>query len=217
MAEIPKWACRSLNPESIKKIEEAVAQAETRTTGEIVPMIVRRSSSTGHVAPLLILAGLCIVLASEAFVRVSEHAWGLWAEVGLILLVSGVGVVLSRLSFVQRWFTLDADLDQQVRMRAVAEFHEYGLSRTQGGTGILLLTSLMEREAVVLADKSISDQLPPETWAEVIQTLIQGVKEDNLATGYVRAIAQCGEILARRFPNHAHNPDEMRNHLVLKT
>ena len=49
MVEVPKWAQGVLRPERIQLVEDAVKSAERETSGEIVPMIVRRSSTLGHV------------------------------------------------------------------------------------------------------------------------------------------------------------------------
>ena len=61
----------------------------------------------------------------------------------------------------------------------------------------------MERRAVVLADKSIKDKLPPETWTEVCNILIDGIKEGNMGLAFKSAIEKCGDILAPDFPNSA--------------
>lgn len=52
VGNFPSWARSVLKPEDLPKISEAVRRAEMKTTGEIVPVIVHRSSVVGHV-PLM--------------------------------------------------------------------------------------------------------------------------------------------------------------------
>ncbi len=43
------WARRALGNDGADRIEAAIAEAESHTSGEIVPILVRRSSTVGHV------------------------------------------------------------------------------------------------------------------------------------------------------------------------
>jgi putative membrane protein len=138
-----------------------------------------------------------------------------WVVLDLVLLLA-LACIAGRIQAVQRWLTTAGDRALQAGMRAEVEFYEHGLQHTAGGTGILLFVSLMERRAVVLADKSISDLLPAETWNEVIELLLSGLRKGDLAAGFVKAIERCGEILARHFPRQGSDNDELRNALVIK-
>ena len=64
MDTLPSWATRALGAQGHERIEAAIARAEARTSGEIVPLLVRRSSTVGHV-PLLATALLLIVRAAR--------------------------------------------------------------------------------------------------------------------------------------------------------
>jgi putative membrane protein len=65
IGNFPSWARGILKPEDREKISEAVRRAEIKTTGEIVPMIVQKSSVSGHVALMMTLVFLVIILVLE--------------------------------------------------------------------------------------------------------------------------------------------------------
>ena len=211
------WARRVLGNDGAERIEAAIAEAESHTSGEIVPILVRRSSTVGHV-PLVsfTLLLLCVFLSD-----LPAHLAGLggpnWVWLGACwLLAGGLALGLSRLDAVQRLLTPRIDQMQQVDQRAEIEFYELEMSQTQDRTGILLFVSLMEHRAVVLADHSISDKLDAETWQELVALMIQGVKRGDLAKGMEQAIQRCGELLSPHFRIADDDINELRDHLVIK-
>lgn len=215
---LPDWARGPLGgADGVARIEAAIARAERRTSGEIVPVVVRRSSTIGHV-PLLAFA---LLLALFALVEVSLHASALggppllWAA-GAALLAAGLALGLARLDTVQRALTPRLDQMHQVDLRAQIEFYELALAHTEGRTGVLLLVSLMEHRAVVLADRGIAERLPPEIWEEVVGRMVEGVKAGDLAGGMERAIARCGELLAGEFPLAPGDVNELRDRLIVR-
>ncbi|MEQ1878469.1 MAG: TPM domain-containing protein [Bdellovibrionia bacterium] len=199
----------------IKKIEDAVARAEEKTSGEIVPMIVRGSSVHGHVE-LLLAALLAIVALSFNwyFASIVEAHW--WIGLAEAVVVLATVLTVGKTDWALRVLTPNADLYAQAFARAKNEFWGAGLQKTDGSTGVLLFVSKAEHWAVVLADKSIADKLPPETWKSVVDALIGGIKNGDIAKGYVDAIEKTGAILAEHFPIRPQDKNELPNKLILK-
>lgn len=218
---VPGWAKRYLDESSFARIEKAVAAAETRTSGEILPMIVRRSSATGHVWPTTVLIFL-VVLFPLYFelqhwgVLVGTPTWQAVTTATFVVVSLGLGWTLAQFPFLQRWLTNRGDLTMQVLNRARLEFYEADLHLTRHASGILLMVSLMEHQVVVLADPAISDHLPPETWAEVRDHLLDGIRQGDLARGFDSAIGKCGEILAKHLPIRPDDTNEIHDALVIK-
>lgn len=214
---LPGWARQSLGAEGAGRIERAIAEAESRTSGEIVPMLVRRSSTVGHV-PML-----CFCLLLLAVLLLDLPAWltGLggphWAWVAACWgVTAGLALGLSRLDATQRLLTPRGDQDQQVDLRAEVEFYELGITETRDRTGILLFVSRMEHRAVVLADRSIAQRLDAAVWQELVDRMILGVKRGDLAGGLSEAVLRCGELLAPHFPIADGDVNELRDRLVVK-
>jgi putative membrane protein len=217
MSELPGWARSALGPQGAEQIEAAIAEAESHTCGEIVPVVVRRSSTVGHVPVLALCLLLVLILLPDLP--------GLQAELGgplavwLIadfLLAAAAAMGLSRLGAVQRLLTPGLDRIRQVDLRAQLEFYELGMENTEARTGVLLLVSLMEHRAVVLADRGIAQKLDKEIWLEMVQLMVDGVKQHDLGSGMSSAVKRCGELLAPHFPIAADDANELRDHLVVK-
>ncbi len=217
MEEIPSWARSVLGNDGAERIESAIADAESRTSGEIVPLLVRRSSTVGHVALVSFTLLLLCVLLSDLPAHLTELGGPYLAWLGACwLLAGGLALGVSRLDAVQRLLTPRSDQMRQVDLRAQIEFYELEMSQTQDRTGILLLVSLMEHRAVVLADRSIAGKLDAKVWQELVDLMIQGVKRRDLAAGMTQAIQRCGELLSPHFPIADDDINELRDHLVVK-
>ena len=217
MLDIPKWAKGYLRPERVRLVEDAIRAAEARTSGEIVPMIVRRSSTIGHVPVLL----ACLLVAAFfgvdgpgwQYEMLGEHwAWYLADTVALLLLAGQ----LARIPLLQRLLTSRDDQALQVDMRAQIEFYRSNLHATADATGVLLMVSLMEHRAVVLADEAIAAKVPSETWDEVIALTIDGIKKGHVGLGLAAAIERCGDILATEFPIGKDDVNELRDTLIIR-
>ncbi len=215
--EIPNWSKSYLKQERVQLVLNAIKEAEKKTAGEIVPMIVRRSSTIGHVPVILLGIFVILFLALDVSSIQTEFLGGSWLWYALdFIVIASLAVLLSRLTFIQRFLTSRADQEDQVDMRAEVEFYESGINETKGATGILLYTSLMEHRAVVLADQAISEKVPKETWSEVCSLLTAGIKNGNIGIAYSNAIKRCGDILANDFPIQPDDVNELRDHLVIK-
>ena len=217
MLDIPRWLKHYINTDGVGRIQNAITRAEATTRGEIVPMIVHRSSHVGHAPYLLAALGSIVALVIAIGLMAMHFSW--WHD--FILLVAAamgfiVGLIVARLDVGQRFAIPFEDRLHQVERRAELEFYEAGLNKTAGQTGVLLFVSIMERRAVVLADQGISSKLPVEVWTDVVEDMTNGIRQGDMASGMIQGIQRCGDILSRHFPPVADDKNELMNRLIIK-
>lgn len=215
--KIPLWAHDILHERDFDKISEAVKHAEATTLGEIVPMIVKRSSVASYLPfqiTLVMLVGILVLQVPQADFFAQFNAY--WVLFFMAALCYGLSILLSHSYLFQRFFIPVRDQIFQVEARAHLEFYRQGLNRTKKHTGVLLFVSLMERRAVVLADEAIAQKLPHDTWTQVCLMLVDGVKKGQTGEGFSNAIKKCGEHLTQHFPSHGSKGNELGNQLILK-
>lgn len=207
----------------LESIAEAVRSAESSTSGEIVPVL---ASSSDDYDRACFLSG---ILFSLIFTVVFSCVWVLVPD------LFGDSVIAATLTFVaiqfmglvagfyastaidglRKAFIPHRILKRQVSRAAHQAFLQFQITHTENATGILIYVSLFERTVVVLADRSINQKKSKETWDEVRDLLINGLKENKGARGFVEAIHKCGEILAKEFPIQANDQNELKNELRL--
>ncbi len=214
---LPYWIRRYLSQSSLTQITTAIHGAERATTGEIVPMVVRRSTPTGHVFPLAVLGLWLLYFTAEIGLRLDAWRTPHLAFVALDLAVLAIVAYAASLSYlVQRLLTSRKDLEHHVRLRAELVFGAAKLHETTNATGILLFVSVAERRAVVLGDRNVAKLLPQECWTEVVDLMIHGIKRDGLGRGLADAVTRCGILVAAVHPSPDGGPNELRDTLVIK-
>lgn len=184
-----------------KRIADAVKEAESRTSGEIVPVIVARSatyaSSLWKAAMIGVLPGLIL----HEWVAVAGSGWGPdpWLA-QLMPLTMLLGALL--FAGLARWIPAfhrmlvpEAEMIEAVHARAQQAFLENEVFDTRERTGILLLVSLFEHRVEVLGDSGINSKVQEDDWGDVVTDIIGGVKEGDPTGGLVKAIHHCGDLL----------------------
>lgn len=224
------FADKLLSREELDRLSKAIAEAEKKTSGEIKLMIVKNSSKFPDLFRTLVLIFIALILLLE---------WWFWPELlfrrfgggltrygfggsggvflSLAFLISLVlAAIFQNFDFVKRLLTRSSVLAQWVWLRAELEFHREGMGKTEGRTGILILLSLFEHRAVVLADKAINEKLDKDVWQNVVDSVVDGVKKGQLAENLELAIQQCGNHLAKHFPIKPGDTNELSNTVIVK-
>jgi putative membrane protein len=197
--------------EQKEQIRQAVAQAEARSAGEIVPMVVDQS---GHYIQFALTGAIFFAF----FVAVIWMTIRPTATVPQILLIEFFAFWLSffliqRVAPIWSWLIPEALKDRVVRRRAEEAFYANRLHETREKSGVLILLSLMEHRVQILADIGIHQRVPPETWEKLVQQITSGVKEGHPFEALRGAIDACGQLLAEHFPKRPDDTDELPNQL----
>lgn len=206
---IPNWIHSFIDASGLEQIEKSVQEAEVHTQGEIVPMIVRSSSTKRHL-PLqifLMLTILCLIFLK----------FFTWPILFLGILLSALASPwIAKCPTLQRLLLPKKDQANDVFHRAHYEFSEQGLMNTKDRTGILIFVSLMERRCVVLADKGIATKVDSNIWDDIISDLISEIQRKQAHQGFKIAIQKCGEILTQHLPAQSKNSNELANRLIIR-
>src|SRR5512133_2693597 len=138
---------RAFGQEARTRIEAAVRAAESRSTGQIVPVVVEKSA--GY--PEARYRGGFLGAALVTLVVLGLHLPLTLAELPVLQLAAGiVGALLALWDPVERVLAGRTELELAVRDRALRAFRENKLDATADGTGVLVFASLSERRAVVM-------------------------------------------------------------------
>jgi putative membrane protein len=216
------------------RIAAAVADAESRTSGEILCVLeTDRHIYWEWVLGLSALAAFALpFLATLAGFGPGElldwlvGGWlpphAAWADTAIVevyaavqlLLFLALAFILSKTALAQRLAPLSLRR-ARVHELALKQFLARGLHLTEGRTGVLIFVSLGDHVAEIVADEGIHARVSAETWGEADALLLARLKADDIAGGFEAAIARVGAVLAEHFPPSPHNPDELPNRLIV--
>lgn len=190
------------SPEDLDRIKKAVHDAESKISGEIVPVFVERSgfySIANYRAALIGAASLfLLIIIFDRYVP-SLAVYDPVLIFSLVMLGGFIGALKSHfLNPVKRFMLSQGHLDQATRKRAETAFLEEEVFNTRQRTGILIFISFFEHEVIVMADKGISKVVDQKEWDTLVRIIIEHIKKGKITDGIVSAITRCGDILLEK-------------------
>lgn len=219
-------------------IEKSIKEAESRTSGEIVTMVVERSDGYRDIDVIggITIAAMISVFPAEIVYANSEFllrkiipsmSWfsqipdgtrfvtGLTAFIALtIILHFPVKLLFIKFPKLKRLFLSIKRMDAEVRERALSGFHEHGLGNTRDATGVLFLISIFERRVHVLADHGIYTKIRQETLDKYAASISKGIASGKGAESLCGAIKDAGDELGRHFPGKSDDKNELSDRII---
>ena len=213
--------------QELKKISEAIAKAEKRTSGEIAVTYINQSDSYAiyelFAALILGLIYINILLLNYSSINtfVSNHTWEssnqlTAAFIGLSSFVMiAVFYLIMNFPFIDRLIVPKKIMKKKVEDRAYLHFIKAGLTETRDRTGILIFISNLERRVVIIADKGINDKIEQDVWGKFLDIIVSGIKRNNLTDSLVSVIKRSGHILEEHFPIKPDDTNELSNDVTI--
>lgn len=201
-------------------IKKAVGDAESKTSGEIVPFFV---ASSDDYEESNLRAALSLGLLGLGVSAVLSFTWSLpfvittW-EVALFgVIMSILGYVLSKfIDPIRKFFTSDELMQERVEERALREFLADEIFATENRTGILIMISHFEHLVEVIGDSGINSHVDQKVWAEVVNLIITGIKDKDPTSGIIAGINKCGQLLVEAgVDKPSGNPNELSDDIRL--
>lgn len=194
-----------------ERIVTAIHKAEATTAGEIVCVLARASSDYAY-APLIWSAFVALAAPWPliAFSQLSAERIFL-----LQLAVFFIASVLLSLGHMRMWLVPRRVKRARAFRAAVEQFHIRGLARTADRTGVLIFVSMAEHYARVVVDDGIAAKVPQNEWQSAVNLLVECMREDRVADGFVGAINYCAPLLAKHFPPRPDDVNELPDRLWL--
>ncbi len=223
-----KRASQFISAADKEAVERAVAEAERKTSGEIVPVVATASGRYDRAEDIVgVLTALLAVSLTWIYFQEIGPGHGDWAAAHILTLsllaVLGLFVggfiagsaAATYFPSLKLPFLTKKEMQEEVERSAAAAFHRFRLRKTQGSVGVLIYLSLFEHRVRVLADDAIQDKISQSDWEAVRDLIIAGMRKRRPGEGLCQAIAKCGDLLSGSFPIEPGDTNELSNELRL--
>lgn len=187
--------------QELERIKAAVREAESKISGEIVPVFVEKSGfySVANYRASLVGAALIFLVIVITDRYVPSVAIYDRDPLLIFVFVSLAGFLFALLANffnpVKRLMLSQYHLDQATKKRAENAFLEEEVFNTRQRTGIMIFVSFFEREVIIMADKGISKMVDQKVWDSLVRGIIENVRNGKITEGMEAAIKKCGDIL----------------------
>lgn len=198
--------------EEKERLKTTTQEAESRTIGEIVVMVVDRSD---HYIEAEILGGVLLGSLLSLILDLLFFHSSIWSYVPLsFLFFFPCRFLFQRIDILKRLFIGIRRKEEAVRLRAERAFFEKGLYKTKKNTGVLFFLSLLERKVWVLADKGIYEKMDQKTLNRYAHEVSRGIREGRACDVLSKAIQEIGVLLSRHFPIIPDDTDELSDDVM---
>lgn len=200
-----------ISSDGMRRIEAAVAEAETATSAELVAVVAQRAGeyrSTGLTIAILgsFLAGFGVWLLSP------------WSGAGEVLFVEFAAflVLFAGLELTPLGDRLTPDFlkTEAARRLARSVFLEHGLAATPERNAVMFFVSGAERYVEVIADEGAAARISAAEWNGIIDSFSESVRAGRMEEGYLGAIASLRGLLAKNFPPEQSSPNRISNRVI---
>jgi putative membrane protein len=202
----------------LARIKQAVNQAESQISGEIVPVIVSKSASytiANYKGSLFAAAFifLSIIFVDRYVPKLAVYDPFLIFFIVVLAAIAG-GLAAHFFDGVKRMLIGQHYMDRATYQRAETAFLEEEVFNTRQRTGIMIFISFFEHEVIVMADRGISRVVEQKEWDKVVNSLTQHIRNDKVVEGLEVALKRCGEILLEKgFHKTPDDENELRDDL----
>jgi len=201
------------SPADREAIVAAVAVAESRTSAEIVPMVVEASDDYPKAGlACAVVVGLCagLVLCLAFGTR------NLW----LFLLFGGLFALAGfeaakRCPDLKRLFVSKTRRLAETKQAAQAAFFNHGLTETKHRNAVLVYISVFERLVFIQPDKGLVGLLDAAALDAATAALTQGIAAGRQTEALVACLNTLADQLAPHFPPDDADTDEIKNLIII--
>jgi len=224
----------TLSPDDRQRIADAVARAETKTSGEVCCVLTEEASEYREV-PLAWAALAALVLPPVALLfgfhplALQEMVSGWAAEqstdaarevflalgsyaIAQAILFAAVALIVS-IPAVRRLMT--PSFVKRHRVRRMARHHFATLvARLAEGAYAMIYVSRFDRMVEIVVSESAGKACDDAAWHKAASTLGEALGRDQAGDGFVAAIGICGTELAAHFPPGAGKENRLPDSLI---
>jgi putative membrane protein len=192
------------------RVTEAVEEAETKTSAEVVVAIHPQSGSYRDVdylcGLLLALIGLLFIVFNPWTLHPPQF---LPLEMAVLFVIGMLGC--SVCPPLRRLLSTRKRRESQLQTTAATLFVEEGVANTRARTGVLIYLSRLEQQVEVIADVGIADGIEPDAWSQCLFELKKIDSAGDTAEALLDGIRRLGDVLSEHLPAGEDNPDEIPN------
>lgn len=216
-----------LDAAGFEKIQQAVKNAESKTSGEIAVCLASESSdySVWELVASIIGSLICFGILlpfSDNIRRFYEKfnwfcpEWFLPATFGIAAFAFIlIFFMLFNIPSLDRLIIPAGFRRKTVSRRAFCAFAETGVYCTEKHNGILIFVSYLEREVRIIADKGISDKISGNMWQLIADSLSSELYKKKGVDAFCDAIEKCGDLLSMHFPIQKDDVNELSDGLLI--
>ena len=200
-------------------IKTLIGEAEKKTSGEMVPMIIHHSDvyPAAHFRAAIIVSFLFSLALYFSPLSIINPIYFLWIQIpGLF-----AGYWLGHIPVVKKFLITESEIEHEVTQRAHQAFFHHHLHLTKNHNGVLIFVSMMEKKIKIICDIAIAKKIEQKIWDEILCQFSVVAQTGDITKGMIEAIDAVANVLQNYFPKIEAdiaeiNSNELANDLIIE-
>ncbi|HMQ10711.1 MAG TPA: hypothetical protein PKC21_07600 [Oligoflexia bacterium] len=211
----PLWIQDWIKKDFSQAIEQAIENAEKKCALDFFPVVVKSSTTLGHIFPLLTLLLFAVYVSALTLIPLPKLGlWGVGVHGMMVLIMMILAYSLSENLWLARWLTAKKDQRYSVEQAARLAYYEHAIDQHPS---VLIFVSLMERQVVVLCNEKVQAKLKGDIFKDHINKLLPLLKRKQLQQALCQCIAGLANSMQQAFPLQGEKPkNALSNKVLLK-
>ena len=110
---------------------------------------------------------------------------------------------------------LDHRCKEDALQKAVAVFERLGMHKTADRHGVLIYVAVTDRKLAVIGDRGIHECVGEDYWRRVAAAVTDHFRNERPREGFLHAVGDVGEMLARHFPRRPDDQNELSDQVSI--
>ena len=106
------------------------------------------------------------------------------------------------------------DLKEDPVSAGQREFIRLGMDKTRERNAVLIYVAPRAQEFAVIGDEEVRRRCGAELWQQVADKMSEHFGQDQFSDAIIEAIAYLAGVLAKHFPRHWRNPNELPDDVI---
>lgn len=197
---------KAISKQFKEDIKSLIAEYETKTSAQIVPVLLNSSDSypSAHFRWALLLSLTFPVLLYISPLTFNDPIEFLVAQACGII----IGFLIAFHPKVKRFLLFRKHMNEEVYQRAIQAFHEHNLSQTPQRNAVLIFISFFERRIHIIADSGALEKISNKKWEDLIKEQLGSLKKGQYEESLMELIHGTGHLLAEHFKQVTNNYED---------
>ena len=199
-----------LNEDEKQQISKEIENLEKQSSAELVAVITKQSSN--YKFEIIALALLITTIVSLITLIFEINAIKLFQ----IQVISFMAFYLIFDKFNKILLSLLPKSYKYLKASQYAnkQFTSLGLQTTKTKQAIMFFVSHDEKFVEIITDSKIKEKIDNSYWQSIVNEFIKDIKDEQISSGYLKAITSCNAILIKNFPIKENDENELSNEVV---
>ena len=200
-----------ISSEIRQKIQDAIKEAESQTSAELVAVVTQKSGDYLYIS-VLIASVLALLFPFGILFFFPDM--DVFMVYGIQLLAFMFLLLLLTMPPVLRFILPKSLFIKAAKLKAYETFDLLGLYKTSNHQAVMIFVSLYEHAIEIITDSGINAKIDDTLWQKTIHDFINAIHHDGFEQGYLNAIREISTLLREHFPIQKDDKNELPNTLI---